>query len=827
MKIFDIRPKGDLAQKISKERILNLRRREEERKTFLISYDKPYHFYQEKREKKIYPVPKVLLPEARLRKSSAPSFDKRIFKKLPSREELLRDLNNIEKKEVFLPPKNPPKNEPKKEPLLREKKEELPAFFTEGGKSALSAPAISAWSKKFTFFSWRWQKIKKPFLFFVIFAVAIAMFVYVLHIYYLGVSSKEAIIKDSQKGYVSLLAAKVDFQEGRFEDLPKKFEAAHRYFQSALSQIGMKGDLFFKAFGFITGDTKYLSYENLIKAGRDISLLGKNFTLASQAFLNLEILEGMVTGEKEGPSLTLTEAILQSSRNLGEAERYAESARKHLENVKTDDLPQEASEEVKKLKEQLPPIQEGIKKAAQFAQVFLQILGHDHPRQYLFVFQNNRELRATGGFIGTYAVLDIDQGKVKKIAVDGIYNPDGQLKEKITSPLPLQKLTNRWFMRDANWFADFPTSARKIALFYEKTGGPTVDGVIAVTPTLIEGLLEFTGPIAMPEYGVTVDAQNFVEKTQYEVEINYDREENRPKQFIADLTPKILEKVFQAEKKDWPKIVQILHKNLKEKHILLFFNNPQAQNIVRELHWAGELLPASFDYLSVVNTNIGGHKTDALIKEEIRHEINISDDGSIIDTVRIKRTHQGKKEGDPKLPDEEDWWLKTNYDYVRFYVPKGAILLEAGGFAKESEIPDRRQEEERKENFRGYLEDLDLTKVFQNLRRDPRSGTEIYEESDKTVFANWLATPPEEAREAYIKYRLPQKLSLHNFLEKPSFDVFVQKQSGSLGSYYEGMISWPNFLQARSSFPQGVQLKNEQAIYQNRLFEDQNWGIRF
>jgi len=99
-------------------------------------------------------------------------------------------------------------------------------------------------------------------------------------------------------------------------------------------------------------------------------------------------------------------------------------------------------------------------------------------------------------------LLTIDQGAIKSLFVDGIFNVDGQLHEKIIPPRPIQKISTAWSMHDANWFADFPTSAQKIQWFYEKTGGPTTDGIISLTPTLIERLLGLTGPIPMPEHDV-------------------------------------------------------------------------------------------------------------------------------------------------------------------------------------------------------------------------------------------------------------------------------------------------------------------------------------
>jgi len=69
----------------------------------------------------------------------------------------------------------------------------------------------------------------------------------------------------------------------------------------------------------------------------------------------------------------------------------------------------------------------------------------------------------------------------------------------------------------------FQLQLKKIQWFYEKTGGPTTDGIISLTPTLIERLLGLTGPIPMPEYDVLLSADNFVELIQYKVEVDYDK----------------------------------------------------------------------------------------------------------------------------------------------------------------------------------------------------------------------------------------------------------------------------------------------------------------
>src|SRR3989344_28805 len=97
-------------------------------------------------------------------------------------------------------------------------------------------------------------------------------------------------------------------------------------------------------------------------------------------------------------------------------------------------------------------------------------------KKYLILFQNPSELRPTGGFPGTYGVVTFKDGKLQDLKVDDVYNLDGQLQELIVPPIQLQHITPNWGMRDANWFIDFPTSARKITAFYKKESGYEVDG---------------------------------------------------------------------------------------------------------------------------------------------------------------------------------------------------------------------------------------------------------------------------------------------------------------------------------------------------------------
>lgn len=128
------------------------------------------------------------------------------------------------------------------------------------------------------------------------------------------------------------------------------------------------------------------------------------------------------------------------------------------------------------------------------------LLSSENRRHILILFQNPAEIRPGGGFLGSYADVAIKDGQIQGIDVRDIYDPDGQLFQKIVPPYQLQTISENWGARDANWFFDFPTSAKTVSNFLElskmyEENGVTFDGVIAINIPVIQSLLEVTGPI--------------------------------------------------------------------------------------------------------------------------------------------------------------------------------------------------------------------------------------------------------------------------------------------------------------------------------------------
>lgn len=225
---------------------------------------------------------------------------------------------------------------------------------------------------------------------------------------------------------------------------------------------------------------------------------------------------------------------------------------------------------------------------------------------------------------------------------------------------------------------------------------------------------------------------------------------------------------------------------------MLYSRNYEVEKIISEEGWSGEVLNTDKDYLSVVNSNINGFKTDGVVDEKIEHQAEIKNDGSIISSVTIIRKHNG---GDSQY----DWLNKVNANYMRVYVPKGSKLISAEGQTREFNSAPLDYAALK------FKHDPQVEAEEESIKIDEESGTRIYEDAGKTVFANWVYVSPKEEVVVKYSYLLPFKISI-NDSNKPAdtYSLLAQKQSGSLGSEFISSIIYPENFDLTWRYPDGL-----------------------
>lgn len=561
-----------------------------------------------------------------------------------------------------------------------------------------------------------------------------------------GVSSAQStqtqITSVGQQAISHFLRGTKSLESQRFDVAGTDFARAAEEFSDAEASLREMNKLVAAAVSVIPQtDRTFETVRGLVEAGKEMS---KAASVLAQAGNEIS----------HSSSLSATEKLKLLSTYVNAAKPHVEAAHKGVEKVNPELVPADYREAVDNLATTVPALAGSLEKFSTLADALYIVMGGQQKMRYLVTFQNNTELRATGGFIGSFAEMDILHGDIEAIHIPagGTYDLQGQLSAFVNSPKPLSLINARWEFHDANWFPDFPSSARKLLWFYDRAGGPTVDGVISINASMMPKLLEITGPIEMPEYDRTIDSENFLFETQKIVEIEYDqyrdeestRVEDAPKQFIGDLAPKVLDHLQDADMPTMLAVMEILADGLESKDVILYFQDNALQSHMESLGWSGSMKQTDGDYLMVVNTNLGGGKTDTVIDQNISVDVHIQEDGSVVNTVKIVKQHRGLK--------TELFEGVNNVDYVRLYVPRGSQLLSAEGF----EIPP---EELFKLSELPLDEDPHLALSVTAVSQHGPSKTDVWNEDGKTVFGNWIQTAPGETETVTFTYKLPFTLA--------------------------------------------------------------------
>ena len=659
---------------------------------------------------------------------------------------------------------------------------------------------------------------------------------------------ESTILNKSQSAMNNLMAAGESINNMDFGAADVQFQNASTNFVAAQNELDQINDSLLML-AAISNDPKIkLAAESkkFLEVGAIASSLGQNLIKASDSLFNSQ------PGK-------FSEALNSFAYFGNLAVADANKLTQGLDDVNVNNLPPEYREQFIDLKDKTEILAGSLENFVNMGIKLKEVLGLSRDKRYLLVFQNNAELRASGGFLGSYALVDIRDGKIRNLEVPGggSYDMEAGMSVLVKAPEPLWLVNPLWHFWDANWWPDWPTTAKNLMWFYEKSNGPTVDGVISITPTVVERLLEITGPIDLTEeYGLVIDSDNFWETVQKVVEdknlakfkpeavLDFNKDsapiesdipleqglevnsENKPKKIIGDLMAKILEVLPQRLDKDnLIKIISLFEQNMSEKQILFYFTDPKLQAEISNHNWAGEIRNPKHDYLMVVNTNIAGQKSDRKVKEDIKHESQVLPNGEIINTVTITRTHEAENRA-PLVG-------VRNVDWLRVYVPRGSQLIKATGFSAPSpeyltDRPDERWEDN--PQLRNEMAAL--------VHAD--SGTKIYEENKKTVFANWVMVDPGESVKIVLTYKLPfnfydqeqkdtwlariNELLNPNKLDLLPYSLLVQKQPGTLPSTFSSHLDFPSNLNVFWHYPDDLRVQNGWEI-DDKLNSDKHWSI--
>ena len=280
----------------------------------------------------------------------------------------------------------------------------------------------------------------------------------------------------------------------------------------------------------------------------------------------------------------------------------------------------------------VPTASDALHRAAIMLPVLDEFLGGDKPRRYLFLAQNPAEIRGTGGFIGAYSILTMNEGRFEFDDFDEIQELPAYRVGEVGAPSAefaarYDKYGGAGFWHNINMTPDFPTAARAMEALYAKGTGDLVDGVIAVDPFALEALLKIAGPVEVPGFGLVGDEEVvdvLSNRAHHEI-----RDSERRKALLGAVAVGAFEGFLRAGGAERPlKTAQTLMGVMRDGHLLLRSADPGIQAALVASGVAGALLDPPGDFTAVVANAGSAAKLDYYMERAVEYDVELRSDGS-------------------------------------------------------------------------------------------------------------------------------------------------------------------------------------------------------
>ncbi|MBI5613312.1 DUF4012 domain-containing protein [Candidatus Gottesmanbacteria bacterium] len=464
------------------------------------------------------------------------------------------------------------------------------------------------------------------------------------------------------------------------------------------------------------------------------------------------------------------------------------------------------------LTERISSLRSRISEASSLLSLYPQIGGFREKKVYLLLFQNSMELRPTGGFIGSLALVTFADGRLLDFSVEDVYTADGQLKGHVDPPPPISLLLGQehWYLRDSNWNPDFRISGEKAGWFYEKEMGIPVNGVIGISLPFVSDLLGLVGPIDLPDGNDRITKDNFFAKSLYYTKDTFFPGSTQKKDFLGSLSRSLIDKLLHARSIPTTTLLSTLGSALDMKSILLYFSDPLLTRFVDQMGWSGSaprgdactfvVITSDNECISdgamVVEANVGVNKVNYSVKRDLVHDISFSEEGSISETMTytIKNTAGAEAYG----------------VYLQVILPKDVSQLT---FSLDGIPLAAREEKDRSKPIGPYVE-------------------EVHGSSGAKTFGVSLTVPVQEVKRLIVTYN---RLSI----VRPGVSTYgflLTKQPGVDDMNTEIRLTYPLYWNARPV--KSVRLrsivgkseflaKNSQLVYNTVLSQDAIVAVSF
>lgn len=283
--------------------------------------------------------------------------------------------------------------------------------------------------------------------------------------------------------------------------------------------------------------------------------------------------------------------------------------------------------------------------AGPLLQVAPQLLGAEAPQTYFLAFQSPVEARGTGGFLGAFGLVTIDEGDITNRDVE----TNTVLKD---FPAPVVDLgvdyadlygpdVRNWV--NMNLSPNFPYAGVQWAQGMRDQFGQDVAGVVAIDITAVKYLIEATGPVTTPD-GKVLTSDNVMQYLGNDIYFEYADDNEARKEYQAEIATELLDRVIALDG-GTTAVIQALSSSVAGRHLQMWVADQTAQASIAATPLAGATSPDAGPYAQLVVNNGAGNKMDFYLQRKVEYSAGSCSADERESTVAVSLTNTVPLEG--------------------------------------------------------------------------------------------------------------------------------------------------------------------------------------
>lgn len=309
-------------------------------------------------------------------------------------------------------------------------------------------------------------------------------------------------------------------------------------------------------------------------------------------------------------------ALSESTNSLeGAIERFSGE----LTNIEPENLHFGLGSKVQKAKDVIGDVRLAVNQGNPLLKTAAVLLNLPGETKWFVATQNASELRASGGLLGSYAILRISGGIVHldQFGADSKLLAKGKLKVSFASGVENYWGADLTDWRDLNASSHIPDDGQIIVDAWKQKFNEKLDGVLFFSQGTVAHLVGATGQAKVGGEILTQEnTVNFLTKDIYAKYTNVKKKND----IVASLMQVLFGNLSET-KIDVANLLKSLANPTNEDKIYLWSSNEETQQSIQALGLSGEVseLPGS-DVVIDLN-NAGGNKLDAYLETSYAYEL--------------------------------------------------------------------------------------------------------------------------------------------------------------------------------------------------------------